>query len=90
MTYPVRGTVKDGEKVLLEGVDTWVDFVDSLSGTRSWRGQLVLPGSKHIEPGGPYRLELEDGRAGDIFVTLVPMSGEDEVVKFSVTGPISQ
>ena len=39
MTYPVRGTVKDGEKVLLEGVDTWVDFVDSL--TLFFDGELL-------------------------------------------------
>lgn len=65
-----RGSVKQNEETLLESIEVWIfEFEDSRSGLTSWSGRFTLPQGTSIEPGGPYRLVLDDGRSGDILVT---------------------
>ena len=66
--------IHDGERTLLEDLSVYIEEVTQPSGIKSWYGGFNLPDDQHIEQGGPYRISLEDGRTGDIFVMEVNMS----------------
>jgi hypothetical protein len=83
-------SVSDGEKVLLDAIKVYVDVRENPSSFQSWGGTFQLTGEAHIEPGGPYKLKLEDGRSGDIVVTNVTVSSYAPLrIVFTGTGPLA-
>lgn len=86
----VRGTVKQNDQALLEDIEVWIfESEDPRSGLKSWSGRFTLPQGNSIEPGGPYRLVLEDGRSGDILVTTSVISSHQPTdVEFQGSGSL--
>ena len=85
----LKAEIHDGERTLLEDVSVYIKEVTEPSGIKSWYGGLRLHYDQRIEPGGPYRMSLEDGRTGDIYITEVKMtSPAPNNVWFRGTGPL--
>lgn len=83
------GTIKQGDKIILENISIWFDVTkDPRSGLKDWHGSFTLSSEKYIEPGGPYRLILDDGRQGDILISDVQISGSGSSVQFQGSGPL--
>jgi hypothetical protein len=82
-----RGNVLSGGKTVLSGIQGDVQLTRQ-SGSEEWAGHFVLPKGQFILP-GMYRLVLDDGRSGDIFISHAP-SGLDRatVAYFTVSGPL--
>ena len=87
----LRGTVFSGDEILVKHSAVYInEKTDSDSGTARWFGSFDLPKGTHIEPGGPYRLQLEDGRSGNILVLNVQIGSiSGSVVDFQGTGPLT-
>ncbi|HUW18679.1 MAG TPA: hypothetical protein VMW16_05200 [Sedimentisphaerales bacterium] len=78
-----RGNILDNNQVLLEDVEGVLYFTALPGGWRTWEGSFAVPAYAGIEIGdGPYRLELEDGRGGEIVI----MRKGAEAVAFKGTG----
>lgn len=81
--------VLKGQTVIADGVDAFVAVTDA-GGTQEWNGTFELPTGKEIAQGKGYRLELEDGRSGDITITNVNVSDHGPTtVGFRGTGPLT-
>lgn len=65
--------VLKGKAVVAEGVEAFVAVTES-GGTQEWNGTFELPTGTEIATGKGYRIEFEDGRAGDITVINVNVS----------------
>ena len=84
-----RAAITTGDRTLVEGVTVYLEEVTEPSGLRSWYGAFQLPPGQHIEPGGPYRLKLDDKRSGDILVANITLSSfAPTQVSFQGTGPL--
>ena len=84
----VRGTVKSGERNLVENVS--IEFEEATeSGQQRWGGSFDLPAGGYVQPAATYRLVLEDNRSGNIFITRVQVAGQGAVVQFKGSGPLS-
>ncbi len=81
----------DGDEVVLDNLDITLTVVEPPGHLKRWSGGFRLDPTDHIEPGGPYRLELEDGRAGDITVVKVEYSSASKswLVLFTAAGSLS-
>jgi hypothetical protein len=86
----VRGRILKGDEVILEGLDITLNLREPHGRLKQWGGSLRLGPADHIEPGGPYRLELEDGRAGAITVVKVEYfsASKSWLVLFTVAGSL--
>jgi hypothetical protein len=83
------GTIKDGDKILIENVAIWYDVtIDPRSGLKGWYGSFTSQTEKYVEPGRPYRLILDDGRSGDILISNVEIRGSDCTVRFRGSGTL--
>ncbi|MBU1181172.1 MAG: hypothetical protein KKF00_03200 [Proteobacteria bacterium] len=83
------GTIKEGDQALLENILIWFEITqDQRSGLKDWYGSFELPSGRHIEPGGPYRLTLSDGRSGDILISNIQIGGTGSSVQFQGSGPL--
>ncbi len=83
------GTIKEGDQVLLENILIWFEITqDQRSGLKEWYGSFELSSGSHIEPGGPYRLTLSDGRSGDILISNIQTGGTGSSVQFQGSGPL--
>ncbi|MEW6183710.1 MAG: hypothetical protein AB1500_11165 [Bacillota bacterium] len=84
-----NGTIKKDYQSLIEDIHLWLEEVkDSRSGLRNWYGSFSIPHEKNIEPGGLYRLTLEDGRSGDIIISNVQIDENEVFIRFMGTGPL--
>ena len=82
-------TLKSGNKTIRENFSVWIDeFVESESGLREWYGSFELPIKNIIEPDGPYSLELDDGRSGDILISNVQITSKGSRIDFRGTGAL--
>ena len=76
---------------VLRGTQVVADDVDVTLWTRTdgtWGGILTLPIGHSIDPSGPYCLELDDGRSGEIVVTIVSnFPGQSVLISFHGQGP---
>lgn len=82
-------TIREGDTRLLKGVTVHVEEVQKPFGLRTWYGSFELAAGQNIEPGGPYRIELDDGRSGNILITEIVLSGAGRTqVSFQGTGPL--
>ena len=86
----VRGKILlDGEKVIFDNVDIGIEIIEPLpSGVKAWYGAFTVEGLSGVEPGGPYRLILEDGRSGDMLINKLEMSSTRTTVFFQGKGPL--
>jgi hypothetical protein len=85
-----KATISAGEETLVDGVTVYLEEVTEPSGLRSWYGAFQLARDQYIEPGGPYRLKLDDKRSGDILVTNTTVSSYAPMqVSFHGTGPLA-
>lgn len=83
------GTIKADDQVILENIYIWFEITeDQRSGLKDWHGSFELPSGRHIEPGGPYRLTLSDGRSGDILISNIQICGTGSSVQFQGSGPL--
>jgi hypothetical protein len=83
-----RGRLEDSGKVLAEPIEGSFQVHGRPNGLKSWDGSFVLPSGQFVEPGGPYRLVLDDGRSADLLVTTGSYgSHQPSVVVFTGTGP---
>lgn len=89
--FVLRGTVRSGDEILVKHSAVYInETTDSESGIAQWFGSFDLPTGTYIEPGGPYRLQLEDGRSGDILVLNVQVGSiSGSVVDFQGSGPLT-
>ena len=87
----LRGTILSGDEILVKHSAVYInEKTDSDSGIVRWFGSFDLPTGTHIEPGGPYRIQLEDGRSGNILVLNVQIGSiSGSVVDFQGTGPLT-
>ena len=83
------GNIQDGNQVLVENAEG-ILFVNAPPGRmKSWHGTFDLPTGKHIEVGGRYRLELSDGRSGEILIKRVHLNSTGmNAVEFQGSGPL--
>ncbi len=83
-----RGNITRGGDLLIENVDVWVEKVQR-GESYDWHGDFTLPRGQAIAVGGPYRLELVDGRALEIMVEDERISsGHETEVFFWGNGPL--
>ncbi len=69
------GKIKEGDLTIIENIPILFEFKKKpRSGLSEWHGSFKLPIEKNIRPGVPYRLILDDGRAGDIIITNIGRS----------------
>ena len=82
------GTITRGDDMLADRVNVWFEKVQH-GKLYDWHGGLTLPEGHSVGVGGPYRLELEDGRSCDILVErrLISRSGLKEAL-FQGSGPL--
>ena len=87
----VRGRMLKGDEVILEGLDITLNVREPVGRLKQWGGSLQMNLAVHIQPGAPYRLELEDGRAGDITVVKVDYASTSKswLVLFTAAGSLS-
>lgn len=86
---PIRGKLLAGERMLLEDVEGCLGSRIQANGHRAWHGffELATDRIKQIRSGGPYRLVLEDGRAADLYLVIMPGAVPGlSLVEFSVSG----
>jgi hypothetical protein len=84
-TYKAR--IVQADSPILEGITVYLEVVTEASGLKSWYGAFGLPRGEYIDPGGPYRLELEEGGGGEILITNVTVSSNSPTqVAFQGTG----
>lgn len=83
------GTIKEGDQVLLDNILVWFEItIDQRFGLKDWYGSFELPSGSYIDPGGPYRLTLSDGRSGDILISNIQISDTGSSVQFQGSGPL--
>jgi hypothetical protein len=86
----VRASILKGDEVILEGLDITLNLREPHGRLKQWGGSLWLGPVDHVEPGGPYRLEIEDGRASDIIVVKVEYfsASKSWLVLFTAAGSL--
>ncbi len=83
-----NGKITSGGRVVLAGVQGEVFMRVKPNGWRSWDGTIDLQQGQFIGPGS-YRLELDDGRSGDILITNAHYSSHSAPgITFSGSGPL--
>ena len=86
----VRGRILKGDELVLEDLDIALNIVRPDRDLPGWSGSFYLqdPGAC-IEPGGAYRLVLEDGRSGEIIVSRLDLrSLKGTGIHFKGSGPL--
>lgn len=81
----IRG---EGGKVVAEGVEVALQ-VNPKDGEAIWFGTISVTDVCDLEAGVRYRMELDDGRAGEIVVQRnTYVGGVDRAVSFRGAGPL--
>lgn len=97
MAY-LKGTIKDGEKVLIENIDIKLS-VNNNAGMSSWNGYFNLPLTANMNfqklylqnPGDSFDLLLENNRGGKFHIpNLLINSGTDTWIYFEGTGQLEK
>lgn len=65
-----RGRIKEGDDIIAQDIEIALTMKSGSDSLTEWYGSFNLPARTHIDPGS-YRLELADGRAGEIIVVKV-------------------
>jgi hypothetical protein len=87
-----RGNILDNDQILLENVEGVLHVATSPDGWSNWAGSFDVPAYNSIELGGPYRLQLEDGRHGKIGITEQKQTSTEAgcTVEFKGRGPLKK
>ena len=87
----VRGTVLNGDDVVLKGLDITLTLFEPARGLPSWSGSFYVQDPRFcIKPGVPYWLVLEDGRSGKLFLSRLNLgSPRGTGIDFKGSGPLS-
>ena len=87
---PVKGNILDGDEVIFENVDVWVERIPGKRAS-DWGGKFIVPGINFPDT-GTYRLVADDGREGRILITDTPSWSEqqDTTVFFKGDGPFER
>jgi hypothetical protein len=80
-------TIRDGDTILAEGVDVWIESGKRASGLDYWEGRFSMPDVVLLPAGGPFRLDANDGRSGDILISDVEF-GRPTQGRFRGTGGV--
>ena len=86
-----RGRLRDGDRIIFEQVS---GYLENAGGPATDSGRLEVHEGGilgcHLPHGRPYRLELEDGRAGTIDLTKVHASNSSGIayVEFRLAGEL--
>ena len=85
-----RGKLMVGDSVELGDIEVWLDFTESPTGLKSWKGFFEVPSGKHVSiKQEGYGLVLEDGRSGDVLITHTRLADSGpQTVQFQGTGPL--
>jgi len=89
-----RGRLKAGETVLVDGLDCHIGTHAKAHGHKSYFGYFETNADEmeRVQRAGvgPFTLVLDDGRAGEIYVTIHPSQGAGRMAAdFHVTGELS-
>lgn len=89
-----RGRLKSGETTLIEALDCHIGTHDKGHGHKSYFGYFEAStdemGRVQQAGVGPFALVLDDGRAGEIYVTIHPSNAQGRMsADFHVTGELS-
>jgi len=85
----LQASIWKGDKVLVDNVTVYLEEETSPGGLKSWYGVFQLPVMEHIEP-DTFRIELDDGRGGEILISHVTMSSQAPTqVTFTGSGPLA-
>lgn len=88
MEYLKANIFKD-DKLLFNNIAVYISVSIDRSGIEDWHGYFNITISEHIEPGGPYRIELEDGRIGEFLVSDININFQVPTkVYFIASGPL--
>ena len=87
--HSFRGMLREGDDLCLDHAGVFIQFRDHAGDGSGWYGYLLVRSEGAVEPGGPYTLVLEDGRAGAIRIDEVTpeASGKYRAV-FVGVGPL--
>ena len=87
-----RGRLRDGDRTIFDGV---AGYLEDQGGAATASGRLEVHRggllANHLPDDRPYRLELEDGRAGTIELTKVHASNSSGIayVEFRLVGELT-
>lgn len=88
-----RGRLQSGETTLIEGLDCHVGTHVKAHGRKAYFGYFETSAEEMAKVqqvgAGPFTLVLDDGRAGEIYVTIHPSHGGRMAADFHVTGELS-
>lgn len=86
----IQGKIFDGEKLILDDVGLTLNFKPATNTAHSvWNGSFYTKSYLVLDLQKEYRLELSDGRSGQIFIEAPEQSGDRYFVAFMGTGALS-
>jgi hypothetical protein len=85
-TMKFTGKLLDGDRVILPTIEG--DFQETQGRAIQWWGRFTAPSNIALFPKKKYRLEIEDGRSCEIFVTQTRSTTPQQTVDFNATGPL--
>jgi hypothetical protein len=84
----VRGRILEGKTVVIEDIELWLELVVDSGEMKEWHGTFD-PSTRVVECGRTYRLQLADGRSGEIILNRLEMAGRHGWhATFQGTGPL--
>lgn len=95
----LKGTIKDGEKVLAENIDIKLTIENRPQGFSSWNGYFSLSSPSNVEfqklciqaPGKSFDLFLEDERKGKFHIPkILTTSGTGSWIYFEGSGGLEK
>ncbi len=84
---------EDGGKVVFDSIDGYLGYRWRSNGMKSYYGYFEVPAvrTKGFDEGAPYRLVLDDGRAGSIYADVHPSQSPGmALAEFHVTGKLGR
>ena len=89
----IRGSVVDGDEVVLEGVDGYLASHEQKGGRKSFYGYFEMPTErlKVLHHERCYRLVLADGRKGNIYTEVIPSNVPgNSIAEFHISGALKK
>ncbi|WP_165065818.1 hypothetical protein [Paludisphaera rhizosphaerae] len=89
----IRGTLVDGEEVVLEGVDGYLASHENKAGRKTLYGYFEMPTERLrvLSHEHSYRLVLSDGRKGTIYTEVIPSNVPgNSIAEFHVSGVLKK
>lgn len=86
----IKADIFSGKELMFENITVYITLsTDRISNLKEWRGIFYVPITQDIDTGGPYRIELKDGRSGNILITNIKINFQKPCEVFFVgSGPL--